>query len=50
MTLMVLILICIALILVGAVSGKPIGWVILTLATIALLLAVLGGASIHIGR
>lgn len=39
----VIILICAALIVDGAVSPKPVGWVIVTLATIALLLAVLGG-------
>lgn len=38
----VIILLCVALILVGAVSGKPTGWVVLALAVVALLLQVLG--------
>jgi hypothetical protein len=50
MTLVVIILMCVALILVAAVGPKPVGWVALALATIALLMAVLGGASVHIGR
>ena len=37
-----IILICVALILVGAIEAKPYGWVVLTLALIALLLTVLG--------
>lgn len=38
-----LILICVALILLGAVTQKPIGWVCVVLAVIALLLIVAGG-------
>jgi len=38
----VLVLICVALILVGAIESKPVGWVVLALAVIALLLEVLG--------
>lgn len=37
-----IILICVALILVGAIEAKPYGWVVLTLALIALLLTVVG--------
>jgi hypothetical protein len=37
-----IILICVALILVGGIGTKPYGWVVLTLALIALLLTVLG--------
>jgi hypothetical protein len=37
-----LILICVAVILVGAVQTKPTGWVVLTLAVLALLFTVLG--------
>lgn len=42
-TFVAFVLVCIALILVGAVQGKPIGWVVLGLALLALLLYVLGG-------
>ncbi len=38
----VIILLCVALILVGAIESKPVGWVVLALATIALLLEVVG--------
>jgi len=48
MPLVVIILMCVALILVGAAIGKPTGWIVLALATIALLLAVLGGGHISI--
>lgn len=37
-----LVLVCVALILVGAVEPKPVGWVVLSLAVLALLFAVLG--------
>lgn len=43
MALVVEVLICVSLILCGAVLPKPPGWVVLTLATLALLFAVLGG-------
>jgi len=36
------ILICVALILVGAIEPKPYGWVVLVLAVLALLLTVVG--------
>jgi len=45
---LVTIFLCVALILTGAVLSKPVGYVILALAIIALLLA-LGGAHLHIG-
>jgi hypothetical protein len=45
---LVTILLCVALVLTGAMVGKPVGWVILLLAVLALLLAV-GGAHLHIG-
>jgi hypothetical protein len=50
MSLVVVILLCVALILVGATTGKPVGWIVLALAVIALLLAVLGGINISVGR
>jgi hypothetical protein len=37
-----LILICVALMLAGAMQTKPVGWVILALALLALLFTVLG--------
>jgi hypothetical protein len=46
----VAILLAVALILVGAVEAKPIGWVVIVLAVLALLLAVLGGFNIPIGK
>jgi len=45
---LVSILFCLCLILTGAVLGRPIGWVVILLAVLALLL-VLGGAHLHIG-
>lgn len=42
MSLVVVILICVSLILLGAVSAKPVGWVVVVLGAIALLAAVLG--------
>jgi hypothetical protein len=44
----VTILLCVSLIITGAVLGKPTGWVVLALAVLALLLAV-GGAHLHLG-
>jgi hypothetical protein len=44
--LVVIILICICLILVGAIESKPIGYVVLGLSVLALLLAVLQQAGI----
>lgn len=41
--LVAVILLCVSQILTGAVLTKPHGWAVLTLAVIALLLAVLGG-------
>jgi hypothetical protein len=38
----VVILLCICIIIVGAVLGKPTGWVVLALGVLALLLEVLG--------
>lgn len=38
----VIILLCVALVLVGAVEAKPVGWVVLALGVIALLLEVVG--------
>jgi len=37
-----IVLLCVAMILVGAVEPKPVGWVVLTLAVLALLFEVLG--------
>lgn len=37
-----IVLICVALILVGAIEAKPVGWVVLALAVLALLFEVLG--------
>lgn len=42
-TFVAFVLICIAVILLGATQGKPLGWVVLGLAVLALLLYVLGG-------
>ena len=42
MSLVVLLLILICLILLGAVTGKPLGWVVCGLAVLALLLQLLG--------
>lgn len=49
-TLVVILLLIIAVILLGALAGKPIGWVVVALGVIALLLLVLGGFNVHIGR
>ncbi len=49
-TLAAFILVCVCLIVLGAVAGKPVGWAVVGLAVLALLLAVLGGAGVHIGR
>jgi hypothetical protein len=45
---LITILICIAIILAGAVESKPVGWVVLTFGVLALLLEI-GGAHIHLG-
>jgi len=37
-----IVLLCVAMILVGAVESKPVGWVVLALGTLALLYEVLG--------
>ena len=50
MNLVIAILICIGLILSGALHGKPVGYIIIALAFIALLLATLGGFGVHVGR
>lgn len=50
MTVIVIVLLCVAVMLLGGVVGKPVGWVACGLALIALLLAVLGGFSVHVGR
>lgn len=39
----VVILLCVAIILNGAVSAKPIGWVVVGLGVLAFLLELLGG-------
>lgn len=49
-TLIVLLLVLISLILLGAIASKPIGWVVVVLSVIALLLLVLGGFGVHVGR
>ena len=43
MTLAIIILLCAALIISGAMAPKPVGWVVVALSTLALLPAVLGG-------
>lgn len=43
MSLAAAILICVAIILLGAVTSKPIGWVALGLALLAFLMVVVGG-------
>jgi hypothetical protein len=45
-----MILILVAIILLAAVAPRPIAWVALGLAVIALLLVVLGGFSVTLGR
>ncbi len=50
MSLAAFIFICIALILLGALASKPIGWVVVVLSVIALLLVLLGGVNVSIGR
>ena len=42
MSLVVLLIILVCLILLGAIAGKPIGWVVCGLAVLALLLQLLG--------
>ncbi len=42
-TLLFVIIVCVCLILLGAVVGKPIGWVVVGLAVLALLLQLLWG-------
>ncbi len=37
-----IVLLCVAVILVGAIEAKPVGWVVLALGTLALLFEVLG--------
>jgi hypothetical protein len=44
----VMILVCVCLIVVGALMVKPAGWAVLALAVLALILTV-GGARLHIG-
>ncbi len=41
--LLIIILVCVCLILLGAVAGKPLGWVVVGLAVLALLLQLLWG-------
>ncbi len=48
MSLVILILLVVAIILVGAAVGRPLGWVAIGLAVLALLLAVVG--PIRIGK
>lgn len=43
MALLDILLICICLILLGAVASKPVGWVVVGLSVILLLLSLLGG-------
>jgi len=45
---LVTILLCLCLVLTGAVIARPVGWVVIVLAVLALLLT-LGGAHLHIG-
>lgn len=48
MSLVVGLLILICLVLLGAIAAKPVGWVVVVLAAIALLLFVLAGANGHL--
>lgn len=50
MSLVVTLLILICLVLLGALAPKPIGWVVVALSVLALLLVVLGGLNVSIGR
>jgi hypothetical protein len=49
MTLLTIILFAVAIILLGAVTQKPLGWIAIGFALLALLLALFGGGSIRIG-
>ncbi len=50
MTLAIVVLMCCAIIILAALGPKPVSWAALALAVIALLLAVMGGFSVHVGR
>lgn len=45
--LVVILLICVALILLGAAAGKPLGWIAIGLALLALLMMVVGAPTIQ---
>jgi hypothetical protein len=50
MSLAITLIILVCLILLGAITPKPIGWVVVALAVLALLLVVLGGVTLSVGR
>ena len=50
MALVIVILICVGVILVGAAVGKPLGWIAIGLSVLALLLQLMGGFHVGIGR
>jgi hypothetical protein len=45
-----MILLSVCSIILGAIGPKPTGWVVTALATLALILIVLGGFSVQIGK
>lgn len=50
MPLVITLLICLAITLLGAQAPKPIGWIALGFAVLAMLFAILGGVGFHVGR
>ncbi len=49
MTLVLVLLLCLGVILLGAAVGKPLGWIAIGFAVLAMLLAVLGSVGFHVG-
>jgi hypothetical protein len=50
MTLAALILLCVCVLILGAIGPKPAGWGVVALAVVALLLVVLGGQGVSLVR
>jgi uncharacterized membrane protein len=46
MSLVILILLCVAIVLLGAAVGKPLGWIAIGLALLAMILMVLKGVTL----
>lgn len=49
MALVITLLLCVSVILLGAIAAKPVGWVVVALGVLALLLALLGGFDVRVG-